>query len=334
MPVYLRLAVLITLAITGNTNSQVVSLPYEDRIRISEAFKIGETYGNEIWEGWSDVPFAVLLVTNNYEFLIRHPNHSNDFKLLGYDSLLQSEIYFRKKVFDVKLLASFPAVNAISTVVVGQPENTGKPSCEWIITLLHEHFHQLQSYQPDYYSGVNALNLSGGDETGMWMLNYPFPYDNEEVNDEYKNLTQALLKLLKPFPPDSRLFSRDFNSFLEERMKFKNLLKDNDYKYFSFQLWQEGVARYTEYKIADLISHYEPSNELTAIKDYKPFYKIANDIRENIFSQLEECQLKDGKRLCFYSYGAAEALLLDQVNKDWKEKYFREKFSLESYFNE
>ena len=333
MLAYLRLSVLVILTITGNINNQAVSLRYEDRVRIAEAFTISEIYGNKIWKRWSDVPFTVLLVTNEYEFLIRHPNPSNDFKLLGYDSLLQSKVYFRKKVFALKLLATFPAVNAISTVVIGQPENTGKSSSEWIITLLHEHFHQLQSSQTDY-SGVNALNLSGGDETGMWMLNFPFPYDNEEVNDQYKNLTEALLKLLKPFPPDSRLFNRDFNSFLEERKKFKNLLNDKDYKYFSFQLWQEGIARYTEYKIADLISHYEPSKELVALKDFKPFYKIADELYENIFNQLEEYQLKVDRRLCFYSYGAAEVLLLDRVNKGWKEKYFKEKFLLESYFYE
>jgi len=40
---------------------------------------------------------------------------------------------------------------------------------------MHEHFHQLQNGQPRYFQAVQDLGLSHGDNTGMWMLNYPFP---------------------------------------------------------------------------------------------------------------------------------------------------------------
>ena len=46
---------------------------------------------------------------------------------------------------------------------------------------MHEHFHQLQWAQPEYLKAIDDLGLSKGDATGMWMLNYPFPYDNPEV---------------------------------------------------------------------------------------------------------------------------------------------------------
>jgi len=72
----------------------------------------------------------------------------------------------------------------ISTIVVGQAENTSaKTSSSWVITVLHEHFHQLQDSQPNFYSDVNALNLARGDQTGMWMLNYAFPYERTEVQE-------------------------------------------------------------------------------------------------------------------------------------------------------
>ena len=67
---------------------------------------------------------------------------------------------------------------------MGQAENTlSKTSTPWIIMLLHEHFHQLQDSQPNFYADVSALNLSGADKSGMWMLNYPFPYDRKEVQE-------------------------------------------------------------------------------------------------------------------------------------------------------
>ncbi len=307
---------------------------YEDKIRIAEAYRIAELYGNKIWEDWDKAPFALLLVYDENEFLINHPSPSDDFKLIGFDSLLKSNVYFRKRIFDKTFLATFPAVNGLSTIVVGTPENTGKSSVNWIITILHEHFHQLQYSQLDYYSSVNDLDLSGGDETGMWMLNYPFPYEDEKVNTQYKILADALLKLLIPFPQDSRLFNRDLSAYMEERNNFKELLNEKKYKYFSFQLWQEGIARYTEYKLADMISHYEPSEELKELKDYKPFYEVADELRENIFNQLKKFSLKDNGRICFYSFGAGEGILLDRINKNWKEKYLVEKFFLEKYYPE
>jgi hypothetical protein len=148
----------------------------------------------------------------------------------------------------------------------------------------------------------------------------------------YKKLTQALLKLLIPFPNDNRLFNRNLSSYIEERKNFKDLLNEEDYKYFSFQVWQEGIARYTEYKIADMLSSYEPSEKLITLNDFKPFYKIAEELRENIFHQLKEWSLKYNKRLCFYSYGAAEGLLLDRVNKSWANEYLNKKFFLEKYY--
>jgi hypothetical protein len=322
---------LLFLFISSNTNG-TPELRFEDRIRIAEAFKIAENYGNKIWENWNEAPFTVLLVTEDYEFLINHPLPSNDFELISFDSLLKSNVYYRNRVFNTNLLATFPAVNRIATIVIGTPENTGKSTSEWIVTVLHEHFHQLQMSRPDYYSSVDKLDLSGGDNTGMWMLNYPFPYDDDNVNNQYKVLTDALTKLLIPFPPDNRLFNRDLNSYLEERKKFKNLLSEKDYKYFSFQLWQEGIARYTEYKIADILSQYVPSEELIMLDDYKPFYEVADNLREGIFNQLKELTLKENGRICFYPFGAAEALLLDRVNEDWKKKYFEEKFFLENYY--
>lgn len=37
-------------------------------------------FGEKIWLGTSQVPFVVLFVTDNIEFLINHPYPSTDFK--------------------------------------------------------------------------------------------------------------------------------------------------------------------------------------------------------------------------------------------------------------
>lgn len=71
-------------------------IPGADRLRLAEAFKLAESVGNRVWKDWDKAPFAVLLVTPEYEFLIRHPAPSPDFMPLGYDSLLKSDVYYRR----------------------------------------------------------------------------------------------------------------------------------------------------------------------------------------------------------------------------------------------
>jgi hypothetical protein len=170
----------------------------DDRTRMAEAFRMGDKLGDRVWKGWSKAPFAVLLVTPEYEFLVRHPQPSKDFTSMGYDELLKAEVYFRKRVFQPNLLATFPAVGSISTIVIGQPENTdAKTSTRWVVTLFHEHFHQLQDSQPGFYAEANALGLARGDETGMWMLNFPFPYERIEVKEQFAVLSHALADALR-----------------------------------------------------------------------------------------------------------------------------------------
>src|SRR5215212_1220322 len=139
MKTKLLLVLLVLLAAPGALAQDKPNIPNVDRIRLAEAFRLGEVVGNRVWKDWSKAPFAVLLVTPENEFLIRHPAPSNDFTEIGFDKLLNGKVFWRKRRFNQSFLATFPAVGGISTIVVGQAENTWvKTSSLWTITLLHE----------------------------------------------------------------------------------------------------------------------------------------------------------------------------------------------------
>jgi len=305
------------------------TLPEQDRIRLSEAFRLGDQLGDQIWPGWSKAPFAVLLVTPEYEFLIRHPQPSADFTSIGYDEKLKSNVFFRRRTMPPSFLATFPAVrgNITSTIVVGQAENTWvKTSTPWVITLLHEHFHQLQDSQPNFYADVNALNLSHGDQTGMWMLNYAFPYDRPDVQKQFARMSELLADALTS-PKRGR--TKRVRNYRAAEAEFKQLVSADDYKYLAFQFWKEGVARYTEYRVAQLAAaRFRPSKEFRELPDYRPLADIARTTYEGIFSQLRNQKLGEAKREVVYSFGAAEGLLLDQLKPNWRRRYFVEKFDL------
>lgn len=328
----LTLSFLILALVSNAAGQEKPSLREVDRVRLAEAFNLGEKLGDDLWAGWSKAPFAVLLVTPDTEFLIRHPRPTEDFKTLGYDARLKSDVYYRDRSFDITLLATFPAVAGVSTIVIGQTENTAsKTSTPWVITLLHEHFHQLQDSQPNFYQDVEGLKLSGGDRTGMWMLNYPFPYTSPKVAQQVSVLCRLLVEALNA---DNRvLFSNRLAAYLNARDALKKLVSADEYKYFSFQLWKEGMARYTEDSAARWAAkNYEPTREFRELKDFTTFATAAEQVRAGIIKELSTLKLEEYQRVAFYPLGAGEGLLLDRADPNWRSRYFAEKFDNDKYF--
>jgi len=324
----LALNFIVLLAATNALSQEKPALREIDRTRLAEAFRLSDKLGDELWSGWSKAPLAVLLVTPQKEFLIRHPQPSKDFTSLGYDTKLKSEVFYRDRKFQTSLLATFPAVGGISTIVIGQAENTdSKTSTPWVITLMHEHFHQLQDSQPNFYKDTEALNLSHGDQTGMWMINYPFPYETPAVSQQFSVLVRLLLEGIKTKS------AVKLSEYLAARDTLKQMLSPDDYKYFSFQLWKEGIARYTEYRVAQwAAAKYQPTREFRNLKDFTTFSAVADREHALIVHELSTLKLENYKRVAFYPIGAAEGLLLDRSNPRWRSRYFAEKFDNSSYF--
>ena len=304
----------------------------EDKIRIREARTIKDHFAASIWPGMDKTPFAILLIKDDAEYLMFHPAPSSEFKSLGYDSFLKTEIYWRPQQLNPAFLATFPLFDQRPVIVVGTPKNTGKSSSEWIITLLHEHFHQYQMADSHYQSAIGELGLQGEDQSGMWMLNYPFPYDDTNIQHAFQELANSLSQLIQE--EEQEAFFSALKTYRAERRQLRKLLPEKDYKYFSFQVWQEGIARYNEWAFLQEMKAYTPSLECEKLEDFIPFNKVAEDLYARELARLYRLNLGSGKRTCFYSIGFGEGILLDRLNKDWKEAYLQEKFYLENYFPE
>ena len=332
MRITLALNFILLLAVGNAFSQDKPALREVDRIRLAEAFRLSDQLADELWAGWSKAPLAVLLVTPDKEFLIRHPQPSKDFTPLGYDTKLKSEIFYRDRKFATNLLATFPAVGGISTIVIGQAENTdSKTSTPWVITLMHEHFHQLQDAQPNFFKDTDALNLSRGDQTGMWMINYPFPYEAPEVSQQFSVLVRLLVEAMNAKP--RALFNTKLSEYLAARDTLKKMLSADHYKYFSFQLWKEGIARYTEYRVAQWAAKkYRATREFQSLKDFTTFSAAAEQVHKGIVHELSTLKLEDYKRVAFYPIGAAEGLLLDRSDPNWRTRYFAQKFDNLVYF--
>jgi hypothetical protein len=294
----------------AQTGGPAPRLPPGDRIRIAEARRLVDSLGNQVWPGLAGTPMPVLLVTDSAELLV--------------DKQVDHPVWARPRSLPPTLVATFP-VDGAPTIVVGTAERTGKTSAEWALTLVHEHFHQWQYSRPDYYAGVARLDLHRGDTTGMWMLNYPFPYDSAPVARAVRRWAAALRGALE----QPRIGPKQLQEVLRARDALRDRLSPADYRYLEFQLWQEGVARYVEYRTAQLAAvRGGPVAEFAALPDSRSYRSIARGKERELPGELERMDLRRDRRVCFYPLGAAIALLLDRTRPEWKTFYGQHPYAL------
>ena len=271
---------------------------------------------DQVWPGWGNAPTDMLIIDEEYEFLFSIYPEPESFQPTPVNT-----VSARPRVFDPNLKATFPAFSATPVIIIGAPTQDEIDSKEWTATLWHEHFHQFQMSFPGYFEGVEALGLSGGDQTGMWMINYPFPYDDEALVSKFHEISEKLLTADHAinFPE----FSYALSAYLSAKNDFSELAGIENYKYFQFQIWQEGLARYTELiAFQTLFLPEELSGE-----EY-PFQRLKAALEELAKPGL----LRDYQRVAFYSFGLVEGLVLDAANPNWKELYWQYPYQVDSYF--
>lgn len=282
----------------------------DPRALIREARAWAQEVGESLWPGFADAPFSVLLVTEREERLYCHPRSLPGFLDRGRDPVLECRVQARAAQLPPAMLASFPLSDGVPAIVIGTPGATGKTERGWQLTLLHEHFHQQQYSQPGYFEGVDGLGLSGGDETGAWMLNYPFPYDRAETAAALDDMAQRLLDALEAEPEGSAAAAARYR---QARESARNTVSETDWAYLEFQVWQEGVALWTELSLAKRIP------ELAA---------EAERLERGIKDALRDLKAENRRRLALYPLGAGEAMLLEAAGTDWQHLYWSQPFAL------
>ena len=115
----------------------------------------------------------------------------------------------------------------------------------------------------------------------------------------------------------------------EQPDTLRRLLAAPDYRYFEFQLWQEGVARFIEYAAGQAAAAaHKPSPDFRRLPDYEPYGQAVEDALRHLRLELARLDLGRQRRVAFYPIGAALALLLNDTRTDWKRAYTRQPFTL------
>ena len=286
---------------------------------IAEARDLVAGHGEAVWPGFATAPDTLILIDGETEFLLCHEGEGEGFEALGREAVTGCDLRRRDRQFPPTFLASFPAVDMTPSIVVGTPEATGRAPGNWMRTLIHERFHQLQDSRPGAFQRAFDLDLHGGDQSGMWMLNYPFPYQDAAAGEAARAFAEAGLAAL-----DARgtpHFRDRAQAYFEARSAFLAAVSEADARYYEFQAWKEGAARWTELAMMRAAAGQDAA-----------YSGQQNAQEERLADSLEAVDLPRQGRVAFYALGAADAEILDQLDASWRERYLDGPLALGPHF--
>lgn len=267
------------------------------------------TDGDKVWHGYGTAPFEFLLIEATKETLLCRAAAPPGFVAEGRDESTGCLRFVRPRTaLPGTLLAAMPLFGLPPTIVMGTPETTGRTEANWLHTILHEHFHQWQFSLPGYFARVDGLDLKDGDETGMWALNYAFPYDRKDIVATQAAASHKLADAVAA--RGNKDFYANFDAYLASRSAFERGAGEKNWRYIEFQLWQEGIARWTEIRLGKIYPE-----EAVA--------KSAATLEERTLATLRAPDLTGQRREFVYAYGAAEAMLLEACGSRWRTHYPR-----------
>jgi hypothetical protein len=300
-------------------------LPQENAALVAEAFHLWKSLGNDVWPGWSQRPIPVLLIGNDVEYAIAFPANINGFRPVesspGLDKI---NIQARKRTLELTSAAAFD-VEGVNAVVIGLPGALAKSPTQWVLTAIHEMFHVWQ-YENGSGPKVRELNI-GPSTDASWQISFPFPYDDEDlVRLIHLQSYLTFLAINDIEESDARYNARVALEAVEVYRSFLLRLDPTgrSYKYSQFQQWDEGIAFYTEYKMAQIaasagLKSTEPFRALPGFKSYQELWD--ENYKSRVFL-VKHAGRAARSRTTFYHLGLGKGLLLDRLLPGWKARYF------------
>lgn len=311
-----------------------VHLSGEELVVLREALHVIRQVGDRVWPGWTDGPLPVLVIDDEYEHLLNPPDRWQpppDFQQTE-QRFADQPVYRRDRVLPPTLRASFP-IAGLPTAVVGAWRGSEETPNEWVITLTHEWFHVLQLRRGEQQK-VERLQL-GALDNPSWQLDYPFPYADPDVGHAMQLFGQALYDVWlnsRHLPQEGqRTFVAETAwAALQNLQAILNLKhSEGAHRYFQFQTWKEGVARYTAVQVArevaslELNDQYQHVPGFTLLQGATTYTRLWEDvIRNNYWLIRNAGRPGERDRTSFYGLGHGMAELLDLLAPSWKDRYF------------
>lgn len=329
-------------------------------VSLKECRNISQSLGNKLFPGWDVRTLPVLFYKPDVqELLIKYPHKPKDFSLYtGFNPLGDDTIYVRNDTTFITAddQNTSREIEGVSVLVVADPDSRMRNQLrgtffnhpqdvvrqwldQWnflqspydeIGLILHEGFHVYQrKMAPDKEANE------------MIVAQYPLldPVNNALFVLEGNILRDALLLRER----DTRLAK--IREFAAVRSFRQSRLDSNYVEYENLTEYNEGLAKYVEYRFMMLGESIEPVKEMyyrSGFNGYrgvlpKQFERAMHNMVNVVAVNDDRFGNKFGSgplRFKLYETGACQALLLDETLPAWKEKIFGENVFLSELLQE
>jgi len=195
------------------------------------------------------------------------------------------------------------------------------PSEVQMTGVLHETFHAYQTMTAQARLDAAEAAHRLGDQ--YWVA-------DESMHDAWKAEIDLLIRALQT---ESDIEARQLAAqFLEQRRQRRTdyALASNLVEYERQLEWEEGLAKYVELAMWQEVSatpDYTPLPAMDADPDFKGYATFKQRFKQEI-SQMKRQAAQEGETRFYYT-GMAQAMLLDRLLPDWKNRAFADDVWLE-----
>ncbi len=334
----------------------VEKLAPAEKARLREALHLRQAVGDRVWPGWSAGDIPIITYNEKYAFLVGYREPPSGWLKMPQRSMqggpwrpvrrddFFGETYYSQQIEPGHTPQSFTVLVGDKWVATMQTREYAKiflcsdlrksapplvrsiipyrliwralmgETDDYIVALEHESFHS--------FEGMTAATRLADAENAV-QLEGKYPWDDASFNRSWKDETGVLVRAIRAASgDDAKLLASQFLNQRDSRRKSSSLSGELiDYE--RQREWLEGLAKYTEVSIGQVVAStpgYEPFEGLKEDPDFKNYATRGRYWSRQLNEVGRLMGHSDEKR--FYYSGMAQAILLDRLLPGWKQRIF------------
>lgn len=286
------------------------------RAMIRDGAQIVAGQGDRVWPDLSATPVVIQLVEHDRE-VVFCAAPIETFVAIGQDETTGCPMQARPRDLPTDI-AGATFLGDQPVIQIGTPQALEASRADWTVLLLHEAFHLYQYRLPGYQTAVDRTGRALGASDIDWVLGHDFPYADPAVGEAFRLLhTRALAFLAARSDAD---IARAVRAYVVARTAAEAAVGPGDWPYYEFQVGQEGVAHWSELRLAEIAGREDAEIAAVAVERWAGLTVSLRAINDQ--------GLGVWRRSSFYVLGAVEAEILHRTSPGWQDAYRRAPFSM------
>jgi hypothetical protein len=335
------------------------------KARLAEAAHLRQALGDQVWPGWGQADFPVIVYNEQYAFLVGYPNPpagwvkipKNEHRGASWElvpgNTFYGQIYYRQSLPDPlvtpenfivlvgdRLVITLQTRESLEiSFYTGFPKQV--PSFLRAVIPYRVVWGFLEGETDQYiggleheafhaFEGIKAFDRLAAAENSV-RQDSSYPWDDNAMESAWQAELNLLANAVQAkTDAETKQLAIQFLAQRDARRSASNL-GESYIDYERQREWEEGLAKYAELSIGRLAGT-SPDYQPLPVMASDPAFKSYKNQERFWSQQMGEIRRTSGRKgdTRFYYSGMAQAVLLDRFAPGWKDNFFSSQDSLES----